>query len=171
MSSYVLNTKGSLIRIAKTVRFEAAHQLTAGLPEGHKCRTLHGHSWVAVVEVSAMFSDLNDLIAGDGLLLDFGVISKAVMELDHKNLNEVMTPMSPTSENVAIWIAKAVQSRIDYVPGRNVVVNSVTVEETCTSACYFEPNWVMSHELPVDPHRGTQAEYEDLVMKAARSDR
>ena len=36
--------------VTKTFRFEAAHQLLA-FPDGHKCKSLHGHSYSVSVTV------------------------------------------------------------------------------------------------------------------------
>jgi len=112
--------------------FAAAHQLTM---VAKKCENLHGHNWK--VEVFVKGERLNEA----GVLVDFGIIKghvKAIMtRLDHKFLNELPdfenTP--PSSENLAMYIAKSLQERIDE-PG--VAVSRVTTwesEDAC--ATYF----------------------------------
>lgn len=80
--------------ISKEFRFEAAHNLWH-LPEGHKCRRMHGHSYRVVVIVRG---DLDD----QSFVLDYAEISKAVApyieKLDHRFLNEMFT--EPTTAEV-----------------------------------------------------------------------
>lgn len=42
--------EGETMKIAATFSFEAAHRLPR-LPEGHKCKNLHGHNYVLEVAV------------------------------------------------------------------------------------------------------------------------
>ena len=70
--------------IGKRFRFSAAHQLW-GLPEGHKCRRVHGHDYEVEWVLSA--SGLTDL----GMVLDYGDLSLTIgglikRELDHRCL-------------------------------------------------------------------------------------
>src|SRR5438034_11783096 len=74
------------MELRKTFQFEAAH-LLPHLPESHKCRRLHGHSFR--VEV---------VVAGEcdpklGWLMDYADISEAFKplldRLDHYYLNEI----------------------------------------------------------------------------------
>ena len=89
------------LELRKTFQFEAAH-LLPHLPENHKCRRLHGHSFKAEV-----------VVAGEcdprlGWVMDYADISAAFKplwdQLDHRYLNEVPGLENPTSENVAVWI-------------------------------------------------------------------
>lgn len=69
------------------------------------------------------------------MVVDFGqlsVLMKPILEkyLDHRDLNETLPLESPTCEAIARWLyVKLEQSDIPVV--------SVTVEETCTSACTY----------------------------------
>lgn len=86
-----------MFTITKLFRFEASHMLTH-LPEGHKCRNLHGHSWRVELELSS--SHLNDA----GFVVDYGDLDpfKTYVEshLDHSHLNDVFD--LPTSERLAL---------------------------------------------------------------------
>ncbi len=94
--------------------FEAAHFLPH-LPETHKCRRLHGHSFR--VEVSA-----------DGITPDS---VRAVYDaLDHQNLNDVPGLENPTSEVVSGWIWNRLSPMLSGL-------KSVTVAETCTAKCIY----------------------------------
>jgi 6-pyruvoyl-tetrahydropterin synthase len=64
---------------------EAAHQLTAGVPEGHQCRRLHGHRYVVTVSIH---SDINP---ETGMQLEYseidGVLLPVIDLVDHRCLN------------------------------------------------------------------------------------
>ncbi len=94
--------------------FDAAHFLPA-LPETHKCRRIHGHSFrVAVSSPDA------------GKLADplFDIYTM----LDHRLLNEVPGLENPTSERLAQWIDQELK-------GRKCGYTEIRVAETCTSSC------------------------------------
>lgn len=124
------NAEGEVVELLHRFRFEAAHLLPR-VPEGHKCRRLHGHSFSVVVVVHGVIdSEL-------GWLVDYGEIKAAVApvreRLDHRYLNEIAGLENPTSERLAIWIWHELATAL---PG----LCEVRVEETCNNACrYFGP--------------------------------
>lgn len=77
--------------------FSSAH---ANGPEGHKCNNMHGHDWLAVVEVT--YSKLDEFGWGP----DFGLIKNLIKPLDHMNLNEYFEPIdiAPSAEEIARWL-------------------------------------------------------------------
>jgi 6-pyruvoyltetrahydropterin/6-carboxytetrahydropterin synthase len=89
-----------MITIAKRFRFEAAHHLPR-LPEGHKCRRPHGHSYQVEVRLYGTPDDR-------GFVVDYADISATwgplLAELDHRCLNDVPGLEDPTAENLALWI-------------------------------------------------------------------
>ena len=114
--------------------FSAAHKLTM---VGEKCENLHGHNWHIEARVSG--EKLNPA----GVLVDFGNIKKYVNEimddLDHKYLNEieVFNEEQPTSERIAIYIAKRLQAFLNELD-EEVKVSSITAwESEDASATYF----------------------------------
>ena len=113
--------------------FSAAHQLTM---VGEKCENLHGHNWR--VEVYVKGERLNEA----GVLIDFGVIKthvKTIMKrLDHRFLNELpyFESEQPSSENLAIYIAKSLQEMID---DQGVVVSRVTTWESDNACATYYP--------------------------------
>ncbi|HZL36965.1 MAG TPA: 6-carboxytetrahydropterin synthase QueD [Tepidisphaeraceae bacterium] len=115
------------VRLSKTFRFEAAHDLPT-FPPGHKCRRLHGHSFRFDVVVEG------DVDPAKGYLIDYGDIKKAadplVRQLDHYYLNEIEGLSNPTSENLARWIYDRLK------PGLPML-QCVIVHETCTSTCEY----------------------------------
>lgn len=88
-----------MFRIGKTFQFAASHQLLH-LPEGHKCRNLHGHTYT--VELTLARPKLNP----EGFVCDFGDLAGVetwIKEtLDHKHLNDIVS--EPTCENLAAAI-------------------------------------------------------------------
>jgi 6-pyruvoyltetrahydropterin/6-carboxytetrahydropterin synthase len=86
-------------RIGRTYRFEAAHHLP-NLPDGHRCKNLHGHNYrVEVIVRGALDSR--------GFIKDFAEIDAEIEPLlklvDHRLLNEVEGLENPTAEIIAAW--------------------------------------------------------------------
>lgn len=115
------------MEIFKEFTFEAAHRLPH-VPEGHKCARIHGHSFKVRVAVTGPVED------HAGWVMDFADIKAAFKplyeQLDHHYLNEIHGLENPTSEILATWIWKRLESRL---PG----LCKVVVQETCTSGCVF----------------------------------
>ena len=113
----------SEFEIRKTMSFEAAHRLP-GVPEGHKCGRLHGHSFKVTFVVRG------SLDSKIGWVLDFGDVKKAVKpildQLDHYYLNEIKGLENPTSEVLSKWIFDQAEL---HVPG----LYQIIVAETCTT--------------------------------------
>jgi 6-pyruvoyltetrahydropterin/6-carboxytetrahydropterin synthase len=104
------NYRGSeMFELKIKTHFAAAHRLTM---VGEKCENLHGHNWK--IEARITGEKLNE----GGVLIDFGEIKRYIAEimdqLDHKYLNEIdaFANQPPSSENIALYIAKELQKRI-----------------------------------------------------------
>lgn len=111
--------------------FAAAHQLKM---VAEKCENLHGHNWK--IEVCVAGENLNNA----GVLIDFGelkqYISEIIARLDHKFLNELdyfHDDNPPSSENIARYIADALQSMIDNSDVKVVRVTSWESENACAT--------------------------------------
>ena len=113
--------------------FAAAHQLKM---VAEKCENLHGHNWN--IEVCIQGKSLNEA----GVLIDFGELKTHINEiiagLDHKFLNDLtcFADGNPSSENIAFYIANALQEQLKTVPDidPNLKVKSVSAWET-KAAC------------------------------------
>ena len=123
------NAQGSLgvvVRLSKSFRFEAAHLLPE-VPEGHKCRRLHGHSYRVEVVIEGPVDPRT------GWLMDYAEMVEAFAplhdRLDHRYLNEVEGLENPTSENLACWIWVRLAPRLPLA--------EIRIDETCTSACAY----------------------------------
>jgi 6-pyruvoyltetrahydropterin/6-carboxytetrahydropterin synthase len=115
--------------------FAAAHQLTM---VAKKCENLHGHNWK--IEICVAGKDLNKA----GVLIDFGELKQHVSvimaKLDHKFLNELddfNDNYPPSSENIAHYIAKTLQSMIDSFDIKVARVTAWESENAC--ATYIVP--------------------------------
>lgn len=108
-----------VMRITKAFTFEASHSLPK-VPAGHKCASLHGHSWTLEVTVDGPVGD-------DGFVMDFADITAAVVPVlymfDHNNLNSVIP--NPTCE----LLCRYAFGLLSELPG----LHSVTISETPTS--------------------------------------
>lgn len=94
--------------------FDAAHFLPS-LPDDHKCRRIHGHSFRVALN-SANASQLANAV-------------REIHEvLDHRLLNEVHGLENPTSELLAQWLSAELQRR-------KCNFDEIMVAETCTSSC------------------------------------
>lgn len=115
--------------------FAAAHRLTM---VGEKCENLHGHNWNIEVHVSG--EKLNPA----GVLVDFGEIKRYVREimkaLDHKYLNEIeaFADIQPSSEQIAIYIAKRLQLFLDGID-TEVRVSRVSAWESANACATYIP--------------------------------
>jgi 6-pyruvoyltetrahydropterin/6-carboxytetrahydropterin synthase len=119
-------------RIAKQFRFEAAHQLP-GLPEGHQCGRLHGHSYTAEIWLAA------DVLTGPGFVADFADLAPVGAYLDgvadHRCLNDLID--SPTSERLAEHLYHWVVANVPLPP--TCRVDKVRVSETAKSWAEYQP--------------------------------
>lgn len=115
------------MEIFKEFSLEVAHRLP-NVPQGHKCRELHGHTFRVVIHLEG---DVND---ASGWVEDFASIKEAFKpvseQLDHHFLNEVEGLSNPTCENIAIWIWKRLRARLP-------LLSKVVVWETATSGCLY----------------------------------
>jgi 6-pyruvoyltetrahydropterin/6-carboxytetrahydropterin synthase len=114
------------VRLERAFQIEAAHLLPR-LPQGHKCRRLHGHSYRVRLVVEG------DVDPEMGWLMDFAAIDEAFgplhEQLDHRYLNEVDGLDNPTAENIARWI----WTRL----GDELPLAEVRVDETCEASCTY----------------------------------
>ncbi|MCB9287191.1 MAG: 6-carboxytetrahydropterin synthase QueD [Lewinellaceae bacterium] len=89
------------MEIFKEFTFDAAHYLP-NVPETHKCRRLHGHTYRLRLWMKG------GLDPHLGWVMDFGDIKAAWRSieplLDHRTLNEVEGLENPTAEHIAVWI-------------------------------------------------------------------
>jgi 6-pyruvoyltetrahydropterin/6-carboxytetrahydropterin synthase len=109
-----------MFRITKQFHFSASHQL-CGLPDTHPCARLHGHNYIAEVELTA------DALDEHGFVLDYRELAPLKRyiddELAHRHLNDVFGHDMVTSE----WLAKML---FDWCRVHWEQVSAVRVSET-----------------------------------------
>jgi 6-pyruvoyltetrahydropterin/6-carboxytetrahydropterin synthase len=119
-------------RIAKAFTFEAAHHL-GGLPDGHQCGRVHGHSYRAEIHIAA------DDLDATGFVIDFGDLAAVRewinAEFDHQVLND--TVPQPTSELLAERIHAWATEHLPLRHG--VYVEAVRVAETGSTWAEYRP--------------------------------
>jgi 6-pyruvoyltetrahydropterin/6-carboxytetrahydropterin synthase len=117
--------------IGKCFSFAAAHHLD-GLPEGHKCARVHGHTYT--VEILLASGDLNNA----GFVADYADLDPVKhhidAELDHRDLNEVL-PVPPSCENIARHLYEWCRDHLK--PGH--LVTAVCVSESPATWARYEP--------------------------------
>lgn len=115
------------MELFKLFTIEAAHHLPQ-LPEGHKCRRLHGHSFRIEAHITGPVTQPL------GWVRDFADIGQAFRpiyeQLDHHYLNEIEGLENPTSENLARWIWQRLKPALPEL-------SQIVVRETCTSGCIY----------------------------------
>lgn len=115
------------MEIYKDITFEAAH-LLPNVPEDHKCRRLHGHSFKVRVTLDG---PVDSTI---GWVEDFAHVKKAFDpiydELDHRYLNDIPGLENPTSENLVKWIWDRLKPILPHL-------STLEVKETCTTGCIY----------------------------------
>ncbi|MCA9273808.1 MAG: 6-carboxytetrahydropterin synthase QueD [Phycisphaerales bacterium] len=116
------------MEIFRDFTFDAAHAIS-GLPDGHKCKNLHGHTYRLTVYLTG---GLDPKI---GWILDFAelkqiVWSNALDHLDHKNINEIAAIGSPTCERITVWIWNRLKP---HLPG----MTRITLREGENSGCTY----------------------------------
>lgn len=87
----------------------AAAQFLPNVPEGHKCRRMHGHSYTVKIGITGPHQIT-------GMVMDFAELralwTDNCGELDHSLLNEIDGLANPTSEVIAAWIFTRMETEI-----------------------------------------------------------
>ena len=97
-----------MFRLKRKYEFHAARKLTA-LIENHPCGELHGHTFSVTIKVSGK------KLANEGWIMDFYDIDilykeKIHKHLDHKYLNDIEGLSNPTTEHIAMWIWRRLET-------------------------------------------------------------
>ena len=92
--------------VQKRMEIAGAHYLT--LPYDSKCSNFHGHNWIVTVYCKAT------QLTSYGMVIDFTHIKKCIHDrLDHQIINDVISDLNPTAENMAKWILEEVNKNIE----------------------------------------------------------
>lgn len=125
-----------MFTVTKEFAFSASHQLH-GLPPGHQCGRLHGHNYVAEVELQAEHLDPT------GFVLDYGELAPFKMWLDgtydHRHLNDFLA--QPTAEAMAEAMFHVAHKLLTQLHGADHAwrVSAVRVRETPKTCAEYRP--------------------------------
>ena len=118
------------MEIYKEFSFDSAHFLPH-VPEGHKCRNMHGHTYRLKVFIEGQpdpklgwimdFKELKDALSG------------VIEQLDHRLINDIPGLENPTCEILAIWIWNKIKTEIP-------LLTKIELNETPTSGVIYEGN-------------------------------
>jgi 6-pyruvoyltetrahydropterin/6-carboxytetrahydropterin synthase len=88
------------MEIYKEFSFDSAHFLPL-VPEGHKCRNMHGHTYKLKVYIKGQPDPLY------GWIMDFkelkDVVGPVINQLDHKLINDIKGLENPTAATGVIY--------------------------------------------------------------------
>jgi 6-pyruvoyltetrahydropterin/6-carboxytetrahydropterin synthase len=131
------------VAISKEITFDAAHHLDKY--EG-KCRNIHGHTYRLSVVISGYVNEI-------GIVIDFYEIKKMfevlIMEqFDHKYLNEVLTVMNPTVDNIIVWIWEQFEKYLQAhgYSQQGCRLEEIKLFETPTSCAILKREWLVDDE-------------------------
>ena len=114
--------------IFKEFSFDSAH-LLPHVPEGHKCKNLHGHTYHLKVVLEG---PLDEKL---GWVIDFGdikkVINPIIKRLDHQYLNDIPGLENPTCEIICKWLW-------DQIKPSLASLKRLELRETPTSGAIYE---------------------------------
>lgn len=115
------------VTLTREFTFDAAQSL-GSFPEGHKCRRLHGHTFLVQISVKG------EVDPNTGILFDHAVIAERVKPLiellDHSYLNEMEGLEIPSLELLAKWFWDRLQKDL---PG----LTEVLIHETPRAWCRY----------------------------------
>jgi 6-pyruvoyltetrahydropterin/6-carboxytetrahydropterin synthase len=115
------------MRLVRDFRFEAAHSLP-NVPEGHKCKRVHGHSYRVAITIDG------PLVPELGWVMDFSdidrVVDPVIGEVDHRLLNDLAGLSNPTSELLAVWLWDRISPALP-------LMTELSVSETPDSRCVY----------------------------------
>ncbi len=116
------------MQIFKQFTFDSAHFLP-NVPDGHKCKEIHGHTYQLVVYIEGELQKDLDWV------IDFGELKKVVdpiiKTVDHKLLNNITGLENPTCERIAIWLWNKIKPDVP-------LLTKIELHETPTSGAIYE---------------------------------
>ena len=116
-------SESPIVTVYKVISISSAHELC--LPYESKCNQIHGHNWKIETWLTGKLNESK-------MVVDFTIIKREVMKLDHTNINSYVEPS--TAENIAVYLAQ----KLYQLEPTNLVRVKVRVWETETSYAEYE---------------------------------
>lgn len=115
------------MEIYKAFTFDAAHRLT-GVPKGHKCARLHGHTYALIVYCGG------EPDAATGMIVDYAdmaaVVERRLASIDHHYLNNIPGLENPTTENLCRWLWPRLKAELPQL-------SRIELKESSTTGCIY----------------------------------
>lgn len=136
-----------IVLTVATGAFEAARQVSL-LPDGHRCRKLHGHSFQASV-----FAELKPgwaTFPGGEVINLTERLAEALAPLNYANLNEVVE--QPTDENLSRWIRQRLGlAGVDRIAVNSTVHQGIDLDRDGMAHVWRRYKFQAAHRLPNVP--------------------
>lgn len=116
------------MEIFKAFAFDAAHRLP-NLPETHKCRRLHGHTFRVEIHVNGSLHETYDWVIDFSDIAQF--VTPIIEELDHNYLNDIAGLENPTSENIAKWLWGRIKPTLP-------ILSKIVIQESPNSGAVYQ---------------------------------
>ena len=117
-----------LMTIYKEFTFDSAHFLP-NVPEGHKCKNIHGHTYSLTVFVDGKIDPKL------GWVIDYGdlkaIVNPVIDRVDHQMLNNIAGLENPTSELFAVWLWNEIKPMLPSL-------TKIELRETPTSGVIYQ---------------------------------
>ena len=114
--------------IYKKFVFDSAHFLP-NVPEGHKCKNMHGHTYGLTVFIEDRIKQ------PEGWLVDYAdlkaIVKPVLDKLDHHCLNDIPGLENPTSEILAVWLWSQLKPNLPEL-------KRIELNETATAGVIYE---------------------------------
>ena len=138
--------KGQLYYVSG-LPFEAARQVSV-LPDGHRAKKLHGHSFF--VRVRAQLPDEWASFMGAEVTDLRDAVATVVDQLDYSLLNDHLA--APTDENLARWIRKRIELPfLDVVGIQSTSNQGADIDENNNAHIWRRFRFEAAHQLPNVP--------------------
>jgi 6-pyruvoyltetrahydropterin/6-carboxytetrahydropterin synthase len=133
---------------AAAVGFEAARNVDV-LPQGHRSRRLHGHSFIAKIRATVPRESVR--FPGAEVAFLQHMLATSVAPLDYELLNSQVT--TPTDENIARWIrGKLPLPEIESIGVQSTVDEGVDLDRNEKAHVWRRYAFQAAHQLPNVPY-------------------
>ena len=117
-----------ILILYKQFTFDAAHYLPK-VPDDHKCRQMHGHTYHLTIFIEG------EVLKEQGWILDFGDIKELLKPvlgiIDHALLNNIPGLENPTAELFSVWLWDKIKPLLPEL-------KKIELKETPTSGVIYE---------------------------------